>query len=326
MGETDRARPARAVTGRRGRRTSADGQPMVPEAEFGSYYGMPVLKKPTWKPRDIAGYFFLGGLAGASSLLGAGAQATGRGRLARASKLGAAVAGLGSVGLLIDDLGRPSRFLNMLRVVKVTSPLSVGTWLLSPYVGFAWVSAASAATGRLPRTGALATGAAALLGPAVAAYTAALVSDTAVPAWHDGYREMPVVFTGSAATAAGGFGLLAAPVCQAGPARALGLLGISAEALAIEWMKHRLGTVAEPYSTGTGGRYLGAATALSVAGAAGALLGRRSRLVSATAGLAWLAASAATRLGVFHAGVASAADPRYTVEPQRARIRRGSTC
>jgi hypothetical protein len=325
--EPDREALTGVATGRHGRRRGKDrgqdGQPTVPDAEFTSYYGMPVLNQPVWEPLDIAGYLFLGGLAGASSLLAAGAKATGRPRLERASKLGAAFAGLGSLAGLIHDLGKPGRFLNMLRVLKVTSPMSVGSWLLAGYVPLAGAAAASAVSGRVPRVGALATGGAALLGPAVASYTAALISDTAVPAWHGGYPEMPVVFTGSAATAAGGLGLLAAPLSEAGPARAMGLLGVGTEVAATEWMKHRLGMVAEPYSTGKGGRYIKAATALSAAGAAGALLGRGSRVVSAASGVAWLAASAATRFGIFHAGVDSANDPRYTVEPQRERLRRG---
>jgi hypothetical protein len=59
---------------------------------------------------------------------------------------------------------------------------------------------------------------AAALGAGVATYTAALVCDTAVPAWHDGHREMPYVFAGSAATAAGGLGMLAVGPPAAGPA------------------------------------------------------------------------------------------------------------
>ena len=78
------------MRGQRGRRGE---QPMVPEATFDSYYGKPVLNAPVWEPRDIAGYLFLGGPAGASSALGAGAHATGRTALARASKVGAAGAG-----------------------------------------------------------------------------------------------------------------------------------------------------------------------------------------------------------------------------------------
>jgi hypothetical protein len=208
----------------------------------------------------------------------------------------------------------------MLRVAKVTSPMSVGSWLLAGFIPAAGVAAACALTGRLPRTGAAATAGAALLGPAVAAYTAALISDTAVPAWHDGYREMPFVFTGSAAMAAGGLGLLAAPLAESGPARNFALAGLAAETVALERMRRRMGMAAEPYQTGRGGAYLLASQALSAAGAGAALLGRRSRAVSGAAGAALIAASAATRWGIFHAGLASARDPKYTIVPQRERL------
>src|SRR5581483_6026058 len=137
-------------------------------------------------------------------------------------------------------------------------------WLLSGYAPLAAVAAASALTGKARPLGAAATAGAAALGPAVATYTAVLISDTAVPAWHDGYREMPVVFAGSAATAAGGLGLLGAPVGQSGPARALAVLGAGTELAAMETMKRRLGMVGEPYSTGKGGAYLKASKVLSV--------------------------------------------------------------
>src|SRR3954452_4467255 len=100
--------------GRGGRRRGE--QPMVPDAEFRSYYGLPVINKPPWQAPDIPGYLFLGGLAGAASVLAAGADITGRPALARAAKVGAAGAiSLGTLGL-VHDLGRPGRFLNMLRV------------------------------------------------------------------------------------------------------------------------------------------------------------------------------------------------------------------
>ncbi len=297
-----------------------DGRPMVPRAQFDSYYGKPVLNPPVWEARDIAGYLFLGGLAGASSLLGAGAHATGRPALARVSKLGALGAGAVSLAALVHDLGRPERFLHMLRVFKPTSPMNVGSWLLAGYVPLAGVAAASAVSGRVPRIGAAATGGAALLGPAVASYTAALIADTAVPAWHDAHRELPYVFVGSAATAAGGLGMLAAPLAQSQPARTLALLGVVGELGMSRRMRRRLGMVAEPYTTGTGGRLVRAGEVLSTAGAAGAVLGRRSRVATALSGAAFLAASALTRFGIFHAGMQSARDPRYTVEPQRERL------
>jgi len=308
------------------RRGGRAERPMVPAAEFTSYYGQPVLNPPVWEARDIAGYFFLGGLAGGSSLLAAGADLTGRPGLSRVAKTGAIGAGLVSMAALIHDLGKPARFLNMMRVFKVTSPMSVGTWLLSAYVPAAGVAAASALTGRVRWAGAAGTAGAALLGPAVAAYTAALISDTAVPAWHDGYQEMPFVFTGSAATAAGGLGLLAAPSGESGPARHLALLGVAMELAAFERMTRRIGMTAEPYETGRGGAYLRAAKALAGAGAAGAALsgtvpaGRVRRAVAAVSGAALLGASAATRFGIFHAGMESARDPKYTVIPQRQRL------
>jgi hypothetical protein len=311
-----------AANGDRRRRAGGRAeQPMVPEAEFMSYYGKPVINRPVWESPGIPGYLFLGGLAGAASLLGAGAHVSGRPTLATAAKAGSFGAGCVALAALLHDLGRPARFLNMLRMIKVTSPMNIGSWLLAGFVPAAGVAAASALTGRLPRTGAAATAGAALLGPPVAAYTAALISDTAVPAWHDGYPEMPFVFTGSAAMAAGGLGLLAAPLYENAPARNFALLGLGMEAAAFERMRRRIGMIAEPYHSGRGGAYVKAGQALSLVALAAALPARQSRFLSGLSGAAFMAASAATRWGVFHAGMASADDPKYTVIPQRERVR-----
>jgi hypothetical protein len=292
---------------------------MVPTAEFGSYYGRPVVKETVWGP-DIPTYLFLGGLAGASSALAAGAQLSGHPELARTAKAGAAGAISASMAALVHDLGRPTRFVNMLRVLKVTSPMSVGTWILSGYTPMALAAAACAVTGKLPRVGLAATLAAATLGPAVAAYTSVLLGDTAAPAWHEAHRELPYLFVGSAATAAGGLGLLAVPPGRAGPAARLAVLGATTE-LAAEWrLDRRLGPVAEPYRTGKSGALMRAGQILAAGGTAAALLGRRHRPISALAGAALLAGSAVTRFGVFEAGRASARDPKYTVGPQRDRL------
>lgn len=302
-----------------GRRSGGE-QPMVPKAKFGSYYGQPIINQPTWKSPDIPGYLYLGGLAGTASVLGAGASLTHRPGLARWSKLGAAGAiGLGMAGL-VHDLGRPSRFLNMLRVFKPTSPMSVGSWLLAGYVPAAGAAALHALTGRCRVLGTVGTTTAAVLGPAVAAYTGALLSDTAVPAWHDGYRELPFVFAGSGAMAAGGLGLVLSPAPENGPAARLAAVGALGDLAGMKLLEQREGMVAEPYSTGRSGAIVKAGKALALAGAAGALLGRHSRPVAALSGLALLAGSACTKWGVFEAGKASAKDPRYTVVPQRERM------
>ena len=314
-------------------------QPMVPDAEFSSYYGRPVIKEPVWKVPDVPGYLFLGGLAGASSVLAAGAQLSGYRQLARVGKLGALGAISLSAAALVHDLGRPERFANLLRVFKPSSPMSVGSWLLAGYGPVAGAAAVSEVTGILPGAGLAATLGAGLLGPGVATYTAALICDTAVPAWHEGYREMPYVFAGSAASAAGGLGLLAVHPADAEPARNLAVLGAAVELIAKRQLLARLarsdgqslgepyeaGTtgailrLAEPYEAGTTGAILRLAEFLTAGALAGAVLGRTSRTVSALSGASLVVASAMTRFGIFQAGMASARDPRYTIVPQRRR-------
>jgi formate-dependent nitrite reductase membrane component NrfD len=320
----------------RGRGDKGEGgeRAVVPEATFTSYYGRPVVKASPWKA-DIPAYFFFGGVAAGSSLLGAGADLTDRPALRRVGRLGA-LAGISlSMGVLIHDLGRPSRFLNMQRVMKPTSPMSVGTWILSlygPLAGLAAVSELVELSRYLPRalrgparllaSAARPAGlAAALTAPAVASYTAVLLSDTATPTWHDAYPHLPFFFVGSAAAAAGGLAMIAAPVGEAGPGRRMGIGGVLAEFVVDQRMEAAMGLTAEPLHDGKAGLYLRIAKTLNVIGLAGAvLLGRRSRTASVISGSALLAGSACTRFGIFEAGQQSARDPKYTVVPQRERL------
>jgi formate-dependent nitrite reductase membrane component NrfD len=233
----------------------------------------------------------------------------------------AAAAGL-SFTALIHDLGRPARFLNMLRTVKITSPMSIGSWLLSGFGPAAAAAAASDLTGIAPAAGAAATAAAAVTGPAIATYTAALIADTAVPAWHDGHRYLPFVFAASAVSAAAGLGLAGAPLRENEPVLRLGILGGAAELALEKIMEKRMGLPGEAYEEGKAKRYGRIAQAITAAGVLTAgLAGRRSRAAAAAAGAALLAGSALTRFTIFEAGLNSAADPRYTVVPQRERLK-----
>jgi hypothetical protein len=289
---------------------------MVDRAKFSSYYGRPVLKPPVWT-EDIAYYFFLGGLAAGSSLLAAGADQTGRTALRRGSRLGAAAAiSAGSV-YLIKDLGRPERFHHMLRVVKLTSPMSIGTWILTAYGPLAGLAAAAEVVpGRMRGglVGRLLTAAgrpaglgAAVLAPAVASYTSVLISDTAVPAWHEALNVLPFIFTGSAAASAGGLGMIVSPVAEAAPARRLALYGAIVEVAASRKLEDRRPAAVEPYLEGDAGRRLNRASTLTVAGVLGSLLfGRRSRLAAIASGIALLLGGLYERLGIFQAGVDSA--------------------
>ncbi|MEH0824491.1 MULTISPECIES: NrfD/PsrC family molybdoenzyme membrane anchor subunit [unclassified Micromonospora] len=327
--------PPRDASPRRRRGGKGGGEQLnVPPAEFSSYYGRPMLKPPVWR-WDIAAYLFTGGLAAGSSLLAAGGQLTGRPALRRAGRIGA-LAGVGaSTYFLVNDLGRPSRFHHMLRVAKVTSPMSVGTWILSVFGPAAGVAAVAEAAPLLPERGVLGLGrrllppaghaaglVAAVTAPALATYTGVLLADTAVPSWHEAYPELPAIFAGSALASGAGVGLLAAPCAQAGPARRLAVAGATMELWGSHRVENRLGLLSEPYTQGTPGKLLRAGRALTAAGVAGALVGRRSRVLSALSGGALIAASVCTRFGIFHGGVASARDPRYTVVPQRERADR----
>jgi hypothetical protein len=298
--------------------TAATGRRRRDEPVPTSYYGRPVLKAPVWK-HYIPAYFFCGGLAGASSTLALAAQRAGNHRLARSARLASAAGAAASGPLLIADLGRPGRFLNMLRVAKPTSPMSMGTWLLSAFAPAAMAAGASEATGLAPRLGRWCATAAGLLGPAMTTYTAVLVSDTAIPAWHDGHRHLPFVFAGSSAAAAGGVAMACTPTVSAGPARRLAVVGACLEVGATRAMEERLGSAGAPYRSGEAARLAKAARTSTVAGAVLALAGRR-RAAAVPAGLLLAAGSLLTRLAVFRAGFESAADPAATVGPQRRRL------
>jgi polysulfide reductase-like protein len=305
---------------------------MVPPANFRSYYGRPIVRAAPWE-KDIPSYLFTGGLAAGSALLALGGQLSRRTALRRAGRLSA----LGAVGVstyfLVNDLGRPERFVNMLRVAKPTSAMSMGTWILSGFGAAAGAAAVAEAAPLLPRRGLLGlvrkvlppVGAAAGLGaaalaPGLATYTAVLLADTSTPSWNAARNELPFVFAGSAMASGAAVGLIAAPTDQAGPARRMAVLGAGLELYHAHRVENGMGLLSEPFHQDQAGKWLRAARTLTAAGALGALAGRRSRLISALSGVALLAGSALTRFGVYEAGIASAKDPKYTVVPQRERL------
>src|SRR5690606_3320241 len=140
------------------------------------------------------------------------------------------------------------------------------------------------------------------------AYTAVLLSDTATPAWHSAHQEMPFVFCGSAAAAAGGWAMVGTPTAEAGPARMFALGGAVLDLVAEQQMEKSMGISAETLHQGRTGTWMKASKALMLGGAAGTLLAGRSRLLSVLSGAALMAGSLCTRIGVFEAGIASAKD------------------
>jgi len=208
-------------------------------------------------------------------------------------------------------------------VRKPTSPLSVGSWILAPFGALSGLAVASELTGIAPAVGRAAGIGSAVLGPALATYTAVLLADTAVPAWHDAHRELPFVFAGSALAAGGGIGLAARGDVR--PARRVAIAGAVLELVAGTVLERRVGFARSAYTGGRPGRLLKLARAATATGAAaaaagGLVPGRRGRMLSLAAAALLNGGAAATRFGIFEAGVVSARDPAYTVQPQRARV------
>ena len=183
-------------------------------ATAAGYYGQPIVKPPVWT-WQIGLYFFVGGTAGMSGVIALAALATGESAEFVRTTVAVAFAGaLISPVLLIWDLGRPARFLNMLRVFKLRSAMSMGVWTLVVFSGFAGaafvtveacdflvhagVSAAVLRAGLVV----FVTGVA-LSGSVLATYTGVLLGATVIPAWNAHHRMLPfhfgVVGLGSAA-------------------------------------------------------------------------------------------------------------------------------
>ena len=169
-----------------------------------SYYTLPTLKPPVWT-WEVPTYFFVGGVAGAAAVVGAVARMTGGSpALVRDARWIAAVGGAASPGLLISDLGRPERFLNMLRVFKLQSPMSVGAWTLVAFSNTAGAAAFADALvritgGRLPVriVADAAETLAAASGLVLSTYTGVLIGATAVPVWSRNVSLLPIHFGAS---------------------------------------------------------------------------------------------------------------------------------
>jgi formate-dependent nitrite reductase membrane component NrfD len=284
-----------------------------------SYYGRPIVKEPVWQP-EIPMYLFTGGIAGGCSLLHGFARVAGYERLAKTALYVGAAADVVSPALLISDLGRPERALNMLRVFKVTSPMSVGAWILVVSGGASNTAAGLELVGRLRSVKRAAELVSFAAGAPLATYTGTLFADTAIPVWHGARKELPWLFGASAAASAGAATAIFLPPKESGPARRLAVAGVAAELGLMEAMQHRLGFVGEVYKQEAAGKLARVSKALTSAGAAVlATRGRRSRGAAVAGSALVLAGELALRWSVFRAGFQSARDPSYTVIPQKQR-------
>lgn len=175
----------------------------VASAEKG-YYELPMVKEPSWT-WEIPLYFFIGGVAGTASVLAGVAELTGASpKLVRDARRISLLGAMLSPALLISDLGRPARFLAMLRVFKPQSPMSVGVWIL---MGFsagttaanagAWMRARSEFPGLAALLERIGDVTALAFGLPFASYTGVLVGATVIPAWNSNASLLPAHFLAS---------------------------------------------------------------------------------------------------------------------------------
>jgi formate-dependent nitrite reductase membrane component NrfD len=290
-----------------------------------TYYELPAIKEPVWI-WAVPAYFYAGGAAGAAAALGATAQVLDPRRLhslvAGCRRIAAAGTAAGTV-LLIMDLGRPARFLNMLRVFRPTSPLSIGSWTLAaiaPLSAGAFIL--GRAKGTIGRLGDLAGLVAGVLGLPLAGYTSVLLSSTVVPVWVNIRHTLPALFVSSSLSSATSLlGLVELRDDERTIVDRIDLLATSAElvaAYAVERDAKGVEEVGRPLKEGLSGRLWSVSSACTVAGLVLALLPGRSRRRSLVSSLVGTAGSLSMRFAVFFAGKESARSPRATFHSQRA--------
>ena len=301
------------------------GWPTVPTVEQDpTYYDRPMLKEPVWI-WAVPLYFYVGGLSGAALTLGAATQVVDGDRLWRLVKkcrlVGGIAGGIGSA-LLIIDLGRPSRFYNMLRVFRPTSPMNVGAWVLAGAapigMGTALWSHKPGFRGEVADVVGLVGGA---LGMPLAGYTAVLISNTAIPVWQASRHSMPFLFISGAMTSVAAFFQMWGP--RRGERKVIstfGAIGRAGEFLALKAVEReagRVGHVAKPLHEGISGALLRISGVLTTASSVLSLWPGRSRKRQIVAGILGTAGAVALRYGIYDAGKASAANPRASFHQQR---------
>jgi formate-dependent nitrite reductase membrane component NrfD len=291
-----------------------------------TYYDRPLVKPPVWI-WTIPTYFFVGGVAGTAMTLGMAGQLIGGRGMRRLDErcrwTGAIGGGLGSA-LLIADLGRKTRFLAMLRVLRPQSPMSIGSWVLALATP---LSAGSALLTVCPagwRTLGHAMGiGAGILGMPLATYTGVLLSNTAVPVWLATRRSLPLLFgASSAASLASVLDLMPLDDRERGAVRRFGIAGRVGE-LAVARLVERDACanpqVGKVLHEGVPGALWTTAKVLTASSLVLALAPGNHKLLRKAAGILGILGGLAVRFAIFYAGKASALDPRATFAQQAAR-------
>jgi formate-dependent nitrite reductase membrane component NrfD len=312
-------------------RAAADGaatrKDFVPPSNVASategYYGMPALKTPAWT-WEVPLYFFVGGAAGASALVASVGKLSGADReLVREARWLAAIGGAISPALLISDLGVPTRFLNMLRVFKVQSAMSVGSWTLVAFSSSAAAAAVLAemehrrARLRIPILSDMMEISSALSGMLLATYTGVLIGATAIPVWNRNVSLLPIHFATSGIAASAS--LLELRGHESKSLRRLAIAAAAIDTVVGASLELRRKPAMEPLHAGASGWTMRAAgllsgpipLALRLLASSSSKMGSRMRKAAA---ISAIAGSLVTRFAWIGAGKVSAKDPKVPLQ------------
>lgn len=289
-----------------------------------TYYDRPVIKKSVWS-WTIPAYYYTGGATGASMALGAAATLLNRDGLPvliRKSRWIGVIGATVSAVLLIYDLGKPLLFLNMLRVFRPTSPMSVGSWVLVSFSGAAGLSAitefAPDSFGWIGDASAIAGG---VLGLALAGYTGVLVAHTVVPVWQRPHRLIPVLFLSSAtASAASLFDLVGIGEGEHKTVNIFGIAGKAAELTLATLLERHVASVPEaarPLREDFSGFLWKSGRALNAASLVLSFVPDPSPRLRKITGFLGTLGALSIRFGIHYAGERSAINPRATFHQQR---------
>jgi formate-dependent nitrite reductase membrane component NrfD len=288
---------------------AVEQQPDERPAPSTGYYDLPVVKAAPWK-WFVPAYFYAGGVAGAASLLNGAALLAGNRELARKLRWIAFAGEVVGAGLLVADLGKPSRFHHMMRVVRPTSPMNVGTWILGASSGIGALEVLRMLSGREPRRFDALAAAGMVAGGGLATYTGVLVGNTAVPVWKQARVQLPLLFAASSGASAAS--LLELIGASSPMVRRFALATKASELLAAHAVERAAGpgVVGAPLREGRSGALWRGARWLQVASLAATAL-RANRI----AGALGTVSGVMLRFGLIAAGRASAADPKATLAP-----------
>jgi formate-dependent nitrite reductase membrane component NrfD len=306
------------------RRTEEHGADGTFDSTELTYYDLPVIKKSVWTA-DIPLYYFTGGLAGAAAVIGAAASLLSKkDDLKQLADFARTLAFSGSIVgsvFLIHDLGRPSRFLFMLRVFRPTSPMNLGTWFFSGFSAAASTTWA-ASRGWLPKIlDKPSYAVAGLFGMALSGYTAVLIANTAVPLWQGAYRTLPFLFVASSAASAGA-ALEFTTLGERGKRIVEHFAGLAeiaelAAGVALEYEVGRSPRAIRPLKEGITGALWQAARVCTTISLGIWGFSRSTTRSRRTAAVFSLAGALLLKFAIHEGGKKSAEDPRATFDQQR---------